>query len=233
MFPRPIYFALLTIFLCFAETTALAQSRSNSATNAHASILDAIPTTHKHLVNQIIHKPTLSATYTEDPFQAHPNVYAWMLEHPDRVSLAWRRMKVPCLEITALADGSFAWTDPDGSQLIWQVVAKQADGVVWYASGKVKPAALLPMVTVKAVAIVKFTGKPTADKGIETLTPEASVYLLSESRAANVVLRMVGPAAPKMAKDGAEQMLFFFSGIAAHLRKHPDQVPKLLAAPTK
>ena len=40
---------------------------------------------------------------------------------------------------------------------------------------------------------------------------------------------MVGPAAPRMAEQGAEQLLLFFSGPARHLYKHPDEVPTLLA----
>ena len=236
MFPRRLGFAVLAICAAFAGRPAHAQSRTPTAKPANspvAAILDLVPAAHRDAVAKVMTKPTLSAKYTEEPFQAHEGVYPFLLEHPDRVSLAWQRMNVPCVEIADAGNGAFAWTDENGSQLTWQAVAKLTDGVVWYASGKVKAATLLPMVPVKAVAVVKYPSKATATKGVVTLTPEASVYLLSESRAANAVLRMVGPAAPKLAEDGAEQLLFFFSGVATHLKDNPDKVPTLLAAKKK
>lgn len=232
MFRRLLGFALLALFTTFAARPATAQSRApaaKSAATAVSQILDLVPSVHRDAVAKVMTKPTLTAKYTEEPFEAHAHVYPWLLEHPDRVALAWKRLNVPCVEIATAGKDQFAWTDENGSQLTWQSVAKLTDGLVWYATGKVKAATLLPMVPVKAVAVVKYPSQPTKAEGVVKLTPEASVYLLSESRAANAVLRMVGPAAPKMAEDGAEQLLFFFSGVATHLKDNPDKVPTLLA----
>jgi hypothetical protein len=44
-------------------------------------------------------------------------------------------------------------------------------------------------------------------------------------------MRIAGPAAPRMAEDAAEQLLFFFSGMAKYLNKHPDQITALLSPP--
>ena len=44
---------------------------------------------------------------------------------------------------------------------------------------------------------------------------------------------MAGPAAPRMAEEGAEQLLFFFSGMARYLEKHPDQMAALLTPAKK
>ncbi|QEL14682.1 hypothetical protein [Limnoglobus roseus] len=231
--PCRLSFAVLLIL---AGQSAFAQSRSPTAKPAASptsAILDLVPAAHRDAVSKVMAKPTLTAKYTEDAFQAHEAIYPWLLEHPDRVSLAWQRRDVGCVEIKDTGNGSFSWSDPDGSQLTWQAVAKLTDGVVWYATGKVKAAALLPMVPVKAVAVVKYPSKPTDQKGIVTLTPEASVYLVSESRAANAVMRMAGPAAPKMAEEGAEQLLFFFSGIASHIKENPEKAQALLAAKKK
>lgn len=243
MFRRRLGLTVFAFFPAFAGEPVFAQTRtpttaptpalSKPAISGTSQILDLVPAAHKDSVAKVITKPTLSAKYTEDSFEAHAAVYPWLLEHPDRVSLAWKRMNVPCVEILDAGHGTFVWTDENGSQLTWQSVAKLTDGLVWYATGKVKAATLLPMVPVKAVAVVKYPSKPTATEGVVKLTPEASVYLLSENRAANALLRMVGPAAPKMAEEGAEQLLFFFSGVATHLRNNPDKVQTLLAPKSK
>jgi hypothetical protein len=236
MFRRRSGFALLALLAAFTARPAFAQSRAPVAKSTSpniSQILELIPKIHRENVAKVMTKPTLSARYTEDAFEAHESIYSWLLDNPDRVSLAWKRLNVPCVEIGRTGDGQFTWTDENGSQLAWQSVAKMTDGLVWYATGKVKAATLLPMVPVKAVAVVKYPGQPTKTEGVVKLSPEASVYLLSESRAANAVLRMVGPAAPKMAEDGAEQLLYFFSGVATHLKNHPDKTPTLLAPKKK
>ena len=60
---------------------------------------------------------------------------------------------VECVEITELGRGRFHWADGSGSELTWQAVGRAADGVIWYATGKVKPGALLP--TAPVVVLVQ------------------------------------------------------------------------------
>jgi hypothetical protein len=211
--------------LLLAAAPAAAQTRSAaSAPAARVAVTDAVSPAFRDAVGKVLKAPTVTARFAEEAFLAHANVYQWMLDHPDRVSLAWGRLQVPCVEITDLGNGRFSWTDEHGSELTWQAVGRFADGLVWYATGKVKPAALLPMVQVRAVVVLRH---PAA--GANALKPEVAAYVQTDSRAANAILRMLGPAAPKLAEQGAEQLLYFFSGVARYLAKHPDQVQAVLA----
>lgn len=179
-------------------------------------------------VTAVMRKPTITARGTSDEVVCRPEVYEWLLERPDRVALAWTRLKVPCVPITPLGDGRFRYTDDLGSEITWQTAGRFADGRVWYATGKVKPSPLLPTVPVKAVAVVTYTKTPAAD-GSAAVKPVAQVYLQTDSRAANLALRVLGPTAPKLAEEGAEQLLFFFAGIARYLHVHPNRIETLLA----
>ncbi|MGL6096036.1 MAG: hypothetical protein ACRC7O_09605, partial [Fimbriiglobus sp.] len=85
-----------------------------------------------------------------------------------------------------------------------------------------------PTVPVKAVAVLHAPRKTTPD-GVSTLRPAVKVYLLTDSRAASAVLRMLGPAAPRMAEQGAEQLLLYFSGVAGRLSRNPDVADEYLA----
>jgi hypothetical protein len=58
-------------------------------------------------------------------------------------------------------------------------------------------------------------------------------YMHTDSRAAGVVMRVLGPTAPKLAQEGAEQLLFFFNGIARYVQAHPDQTDALLGPPKR
>jgi hypothetical protein len=194
---------------------------------AAPNLLDAVAPAYRDAVAGVVRQPTLTAKATDDEFVAHAKVYEWMLEHPDRVALAWRRLKVPCVDITEQPGNRFHWAD-DGSELTWLTVGRFAEGLIWYATGKVKPGALLPAAPVKAVAVLHHP-KQAFDEKAAVYAPTVTVYLQTDSRAAAAILRMVGPAAPRMAEQGAEQLLLFFSGPAQHLYKHPDEVPTLLA----
>ena len=142
--------------------------------NPPAAFLDAIDAKFRDPVRSVMRAPTISAKYAEESFFAQPAIYDWFLDHPDRASLAWRRLNVPCAEIVDQGTGAFLYKDDQGSEVTWRAVAKFADGVIWYATGKVKPAAVLPVVSIKAVAILKCPRKATGDTG-EAATDRKSV----------------------------------------------------------
>jgi hypothetical protein len=214
----------------FVATSAVAAS---SATSAQPKLLDFVAESHRDAVAAIIKSPTLAAKATDDEFVAHPKVYDFLLAHPDRTALAWQRLKVPCVEITDLGKGQFFWTDPAGSELTWQTVGTFENGVVWYAVGKVKAGPLVPTVPVKAVAVLQSPHTPPDAAESSTYKPVVNVYIQCDSKLAAAALRLAGPSAPRMAEEGAEQLLFFFSGVARYLHKKPDQIEPLLGPKKK
>lgn len=225
-------FVLLAALAPFAPAADLPRRAPTSP--AAQSVLDYVAPNYRDAVSHVIRNASLSAKAADEEFTAHANVYDWLLEHPDRASLAWRRMMIPCVEITDLGRGQFHWADPNGSELTWQTVGRFPDGLVWYATGKVKPGALLPTAPVKAVAVLRMPRQTVDEKaGTARFQPLVNVYLHTDSRAATALLRIVGPAAPRMAEDGAEQLMLFFSGPARYIYKHPDESQSLLAPAKK
>lgn len=199
---------------------------------AKPSLMQSVDPTFREAVARVLSKPTISASGSNGEVACSVEHYCWLLDHPDRVSLAWKRLRVPCVDITELGQGKFVWIDENGSEISWQTVGRTGDGLIWYATGKVKPTAVLPTVPVKAVAVVSRR-EGTNAKGEKVLHPVAHVYLHTESRAANLILRMIGPTAPKLAEQGAEQLLFFFNGVGNHIARNPEQTEMLLAPAKK
>ena len=189
-------------------------------------LADVVEAKHREAVLAVVKKPTLTTRGVSPEISCTHAVYEWLLDHPDRTSLAWQRLKVPCVEIKDAGKGNFTWADADGSELAWQPVGRFKDGLVWYATGKVKCTPVTPTVPVKAVVVMHHPAKPV--DGLATFTPVTHVYLQTDSKAASVVLKIIGPTAPKLAEQGAEQLLYFFSGIARYLQKHPDRAEELL-----
>jgi len=196
------------------------------------ALADVVSADYREAVMSVVRKPTISTRGTSDEVVCDPAQFEWLLDHPDRVSLAWRRLKVPCMEITDLGNGRFSWTDPDGSEVVWQAVGRFPDGVVWYATGKVKPGVVAPTVPVKAVVIVSYTKRRTPNGSI-ALSPVVQGYMQTDSRTATTVMKMLGPTTPKLAEQSAEQLLFFFGGIARYITVHPEKTDELLAPAKK
>ncbi len=190
--------------------------------------LDQLPAPTRGAIEKVIQQPTISAVAPLEEFASTGAMYLWLLDHPNRVSLAWQRLNIGAVEIYPMRDGRFAWKDEHGSELTWQTVAKSGEGRIWYAEGKVKPGMFLPLVPVKAVAVLRH-GIRKNDNGEPMIRHQVEVFLQTDSRAANVVTKMLGPAAPKMAEQGAEQLLLFFSGIARYIDRHPTKAEVLLA----
>lgn len=167
-------------------------------------------------VRQALAKPLSDATIRAksgvEEVAAKPELYAWLLDHPDRVSRAWPRLGVPCVRIDATPDGLFHWADDNGSRLSWRQVVGKAEGRVWLAEGKYRPGPLMPLIPVTAVAVLHHRSAKTVDG--PRVVHSAEVFVQTDSRAANLVARLLGPAAPRMADEGAKQLLFFFAGVA-------------------
>jgi hypothetical protein len=191
------------------------------------SLAEVVQPAFRDAVTQVVTNPTIATSAKGEPVVCTVAVYEWLYEHPDRVALAWKRLKVPAITISDLGGGRFAWADDNGSRVVWQTVGTFADGRVWYANGKLKGGRLTPAIPVQGVIVVNHPKKMERD-GVALFTPSAQAYMHSDSRAANVALRALGPVAPRLAEDAAEQLLDFFGGIANYVQKHPMEAEKLL-----
>lgn len=176
-------------------------------------------------VRRVVQSPTIT---TRAPAEQFPDsLYDWMLDHPDRVAKAWRRLGVPCLGISSKEAGRFSCSDGQGNDLNWQTVWRGAEGRIWYAEGQCRAAAHLPAIPVRAVAIL-HCAKHRDEMGNPVVTHYVDIFISTDSRAANLVAKLIGPAAPRLAEQGATQLLMFFSGMSRHLHENRDQAMNLL-----
>jgi hypothetical protein len=207
-----------------APTTPL----PNTAGAVRVNLSDVVHPDYRDAVMKVVKQPTVSTRATAPDVVCTVSMYEWLFDHPDRVALAWQRLKVPAVPITDAGNGQFSWTDENGSEVTWRVVGTHKDGLVWYATGKVKAALATPAVPVKAVAVLTRTQKAAKD-GVASFSTGVQIYLVSDSRAATAIIRLMGSSAPKFAEQGAEQFLEFFNGMAEYVQKNPTKADALLA----
>ena len=226
--------ALLTVWTFLAGLTLITSTHAQTQTETpglSAAILraaEALPPSTRDQVRRVVQSPTLAAHPPADDFMAHPQVYQWLLDHPDRVATAWHRLGVPCAKIAATGPNQFAWTDELGSVLNWEPFYRGPDGRMWYARGQVKPSPLLPMVPVKAVAVLRCTPAEPSAHAVP-LRHQADLYVLAENKLAGITSKLMAGAGavPKIADQGTSQLLLFFGKMAQRLAVNPQEAEDL------
>jgi hypothetical protein len=189
--------------------------------------LENVPDQFREGVKITLQKPALFSQGPAETFACAPHFYYWLLEHPDRGVIAWRRLGAQCVMIVDRGAGRFGWTDEHGSDLQWEAVYHSSDRHIWYAEGKVRPAPMLPLVAVKAVVVLRYS-EQTAPNGAKVIQHQADMFLHTDSAGAALATKLLGAAAPKMAEQCVTQMQMFFAGLAWYVNRHPDQAQALL-----
>jgi hypothetical protein len=221
--------ALMIAVLLAGPVVAEPKAERSKSTSLPMPVrLEDMPAQTRDALTKVMKDPTVTAVCQVEEFIAHPDTYHWLLDHPDRTAAAWRKLGVGAVEIKTLKDGRFFWKDETGSELVWQTVAKGPNGRVWYAEGQVKPGPLLPTFPVTAVAILALS-EQARTTGDSVIKHQLEVYLHTDSKAAALVTRVLGDSAPKMAQQGSEQLLMFFSGIAKYAHDKPEKAQGLLS----
>jgi hypothetical protein len=190
--------------------------------------LDEMNPVVRERIQQVIRQPTLTAHGPVEIFSCQPEVYHWLLDHHDRASLAWRRLGTRCVEIADRGNGRFGWTDGQGSDIAWEEVFRGARMRVWCADGIVHAGMLLRAVPVRAVVVLRHA-ESRDEQNHPVLSHQLSLYIHTDSKAAALAKRLLGASIPRMADQYVKQMEWFFSALAYHLQRHPDQIEPLLA----
>jgi hypothetical protein len=210
--------------LAHAPTTG---DKMDKAQAAALVPLQDVPSRFREGVKTTLEKPALFTQGPVENFICAPHFYYWLLEHPDRGVLAWRRLGAQCVMIVDRGAGRFGWTDEHGSDLQWEAVYHSNDSHIWYAEGKVRPAPLLPLVPVKAVVVLRYS-EQTGPNGEKMMQHQADMFLHTDSAGAALATKLLGAAAPRMAEQCVSQMQMFFAGLAWYVHRYPDQAPTLL-----
>lgn len=216
----------------YRSSTEATPFRTRTTTSSFAAQLvpvHALPAPLNEKVRRTLTQPTLVTRASAQEFRAAPAMYEWLVEHPDRAAIAWRRLGVQCSPIQDRGQGRFGWRDDIGSDVQWWVIARSAQARVWYAEGHVKAGPLLPAVPVRSVVVLRHE-LPASDEGV--IRHEIDIFCHADSRAANLAYRLFGSSADRLAEQAAEQMLTFFSALAQYFNEHPEEANRLLLPTT-
>jgi len=223
------WLSLVAVVLWAGVGTVAAQESTLQRRLAERVPIEELPEALREPVRQILQQPTLFGHGPTEAFAGDSAIYQWLLDHPDRGAVAWRRLGAKCSDITKRDNGVFAWTDGHGSEIRWQTIHKSATQRIWYAEGQVCPGLLLPPVPVHIVALLRH-GQHQNETGRTLLYHQVYVFVQTDGKAATLITRILGRSAPNLAEQCVGQMEMFFSALVWYLDQHPDMSQNLFAA---
>jgi hypothetical protein len=188
---------------------------------------DEIPAAARVKVRAVLDHPSLSSRGQPETFNGEPRLYQWFLDHPDRAAVAWKRLGAKVADVVDRGNGTFGWSDAQGSDVHWQVVYRGQRMRIWHAEGKVRPGALLPLVPVQAVVVLRYSESRDSD-GSQILRHQAELILRSDSKTMSLAARLFGASAPRLAEQYVSQVEMFFSALSWYIDQHPEKAEKLL-----
>lgn len=192
----------LVIGLIWTKTANAAPPVPSLQQQAAARVpLLEVPEPLRRRVRQVIERPTLFSHGPAEAFTGWPALYHWLLDHPDRAVVAWRKLGATCTDITDRGGGRFVWKDGQGSVVNWQTIHNSAALRIWYAEGQVRPGLLLPAVSVRAVLLLRH-GNRSDGPGRMLIFHQADVFLQTDSKTAALLAQMLGPSAAGLAEQG-------------------------------
>lgn len=178
------------------------------------------------IAKELMDRPTVAARGDPEAFACVPAQYVWLVDNPEKAVIAWRRLGAKCVSIQRRGPTKFGYTDELGTDLSWEVIHQSASVRIWYAEGKVKPSAVLPLVPVKAMILLHYSDTKMPDGRI-IMQHHAEIVAHTDSKAATVVTKMMGQSASKLAEHGLGQLEMFFSALSFYMERHPERVEML------
>lgn len=227
---QPGLLTLIVVGLATGQTSAqtVASQQVMSLPRAAEPLpFEEISGPEKEKVRQVVTHPTFKGRGSGEAFSGRPEIYDWLLDHPDRALTAWRRLGATASDIVNQGDGHYSWSDAHGSHITWHTVYNHQNLRIWYAEGKVRPAAFTPLVPVQAVLVLRH-GDMVENPGRSLLIHQTEVFVQTDSRAAALAARMMGGSITRLTEQGLGQLELFFSGLVWYLDQHPDRVGRLL-----
>src|SRR5262249_32317110 len=209
------------------QAAARADAAQDKARAAAEVPLDQLPPHVRDGARRALDKPTVYSRGPAEAFACDPAVYYYFLDHPDRAVNAWRRLGAKCLNITDRGNGRFGWSDEYGSDIVWETVYRSPGLRIWYAEGKARPSAMLPLVPVRAVVLMHHvegrdrTGNPA-------IRHQTDMLLRTDSSAASLAGEVMGGSPARLAEQTLGQPQMFFAGLAWYLHRHPERADALL-----
>jgi len=181
-----------------------------------------IPAHERARLQEVTEAASVSARAAGEPFVARPDVFEFLLDHPEFATHVTRALKLARYRIWRGPEGGL-WLD-DGWGVVGQfsVVYATSGTRVAYAHGQYQ-SGLLPSIRGQAVVLIEYDLSPTADHR-SLISPAVTGFVKLENRVMALAGMLAGSVATAKAEKEAKRLVKLFARASRAIEDNPAYV---------
>jgi hypothetical protein len=185
-----------------------------------------IPAGERARLQEVAEAASVSARAAGEPFIARPDVFEFLLDHPEFATHVTRALKLARYRIWRGPEGGL-WLD-DGWGVLGQfsVVYSTSGTRVAYAHGQYQ-SGLLPSIKGQAVVLIEYGLSPTADHK-SLISPAVTGFVKLESRIVALAGMLAGSVATAKAEKEAKRLVKLFAKASRAIEDNPAHVHEVV-----
>lgn len=193
----------------FQATTSLA-ARQDAIRCIPLARMDAQA---KAKVNAVLSNVTVFRRLPVRVIDCDPDLYLFLVRHPDVVVNIWETLKLSQLQVRQAAPEMFRVVDGDGTTATFEYLYRSHDTHVVYAEGAYTGAVLARPVKGRGLIILK-TGYVRETDGRSYITNRMDVFVNVEPGAAELVARTLHPLVGRIVDNNFSQSVGFVGSLS-------------------
>ena len=196
------------------------------ATRPSPTLPAQTPAGERARLQEVAEAASVSARAAGEPFIARPDVFEFLLDHPEFATHVTRALKLARYRIWRGPEGGL-WLD-DGWGVLGQfsVVYSTSGTRVAYAHGQYQ-SGLLPSIKGQAVVLIEYGLSPTADHK-SLISPAVTGFVKLESRIVALAGMLAGSVATAKAEKEAKRLVKLFAKASRAIEDDPAHVHELV-----
>jgi len=185
-----------------------------------------MPAGERARLQEVAEAASVSARAAGEPFIARPDVFEFLLDHPEFATHVTRALKLARYRIWRGPEGGL-WLD-DGWGVVGQfsVVYATSGTRVAYAHGQYQ-SGLLPSIKGQAVVLIEYGLSPTADHK-SLISPAVTGFVKLESRIVALAGMLAGSVATAKAEKEAKRLVKLFAKASRAIEDNPAHVHEVV-----
>ena len=181
-----------------------------------------IPARERARLQEVADGASVSARAAGEPFLARPDVFEFLLDHPEFATHVTRALKLARYRIWRGPEGGL-WLD-DGWGVVGQfsVVYATSGTRVVYAHGQYQ-SGLLPSIRGQAVVLIEYGLSPAADRR-SLISPAVTGFVRLDSKVIALAGMLAGSVATAKAEKEARRFVKLFARASRAIEENPAHV---------
>lgn len=195
-------------------------SRAQRLKAIDALPLDRLTEDQRKSVERVIRSPGMYRRFPTITFPVQPDVYQFLLTHPDVAVSTWRAMEISKFQLSETAPDCYSADAGDGSVGTVELLHQTAEETLIYTTGSFKSPVLTKPIEANSVMRVRTSFTRESDGRIFA-THHGDMFVEFPSQTVDTVARIIAPVSHLIADRNFRQLSLYVHLMSKMIEEHP------------